>query len=56
MKFDSKNNAYLFLKSKKENNETLTEKELEAVKEFFTAEELVDLSFVKINMTDCYKH
>jgi hypothetical protein len=56
MEFTSKNEAYLFLKDKYEKGEHLTEEEMEAIKAFFTEEELADLSFDKINVNDCVKH
>ena len=56
MKFSTKDEAYNFLKSKYETNQQLTEEELVAVHEFFTDEELADLSFVSFKIEDCFNH
>jgi len=54
MKFNSKLEAHTFLKAKYENHMELTEEEQAAVQEFFTKEELEDLSFIKFAIEDCF--
>ena len=56
MKFNSKNEAYNLLKDKHESNQQLTEEESSAVSEFFTQEELADLSFISLKIEDCFNH
>jgi len=56
MKFSTKDEAYNFLKSKHEANQQPTEEELAAVHEFFTNEELADVSFVSFKIEDCFNH
>jgi len=54
MKFDNKTEAYNFLKEKHDNNQALTLDEEIAVKEFFTNDELADMSFVNFKIEDCF--
>jgi hypothetical protein len=56
MKFTSKQEAYNFLRTKHLEKTNLTEDEKQAVSEYFTAEQLTDLSFDHINMNDCFSH
>jgi hypothetical protein len=56
MKFNTKHEAYNLLKEKHESNQQLTEEESSAVNEFFTPEELADLSFVSFKIEDCFNH
>jgi hypothetical protein len=56
MKFNTKDEAYSILKSKHENNQSLTNEELIAVKEYFTEEELNDISFVNFKIEDCFNY
>lgn len=56
MKFLSKLEAYNFLEAKHITKDSLTNEELNAVKEFFTDDELLDISFDKIKIEDCFHH
>lgn len=56
MKFNNKLEARLFLKQKSETGSSLDAIELQAVLEFFTHEELEDMSFVEHNVSDCFKN
>lgn len=56
MKFKSKEEAYNFLQVKHLEKSNLTEEEKQAVNEYFTVEQLADLSFDYINMNDCFRH
>jgi hypothetical protein len=56
MKFNTKDEAYNVLKNKHENNMQLTEEEASAVNEFFTQEELADMSFDHFKIEDCFNH
>jgi len=56
MKFTTKLEAYNFLRTKYLEKLNLTEDEKQAVKEHFTDEELENLSFDRINMSECFKH
>jgi len=56
MKFLSKLEARNFLETKHITRDNLSVEEIAAVKEFFTDEELLDLSFDKIKIEDCFHH
>jgi len=54
MNFNNKTEAFNFLKEKHDNNQALTPDEEIAVNEFFTSDELADMSFVNFNIEDCF--
>lgn len=56
MKFNTKDEAFDFLKELQNQQRDLTETEKQAVNEFFTDDELADMCFIKINIEDCFSH
>jgi len=56
MKFNSKTEARKYLEDKNIKLLSVTDEELIAIKEFFTDEELADISFTKFNVEDCFKN
>jgi hypothetical protein len=56
MNITNKNEAFEFLREKHFKKETLTDEVKQEVLKFFTQEELDDISFDKINISNCFSH
>jgi hypothetical protein len=56
MKLTCKKEAYEFLKEAQKQRKVLTEEEKKEINNFFTETELQDLSFIKININNCFSH
>jgi hypothetical protein len=54
MKFNNKTEAYDYLKEKNLSNQELTVDEVTAIKEFFSQDELNDLSFIEFKIEECF--
>jgi hypothetical protein len=56
MKFQTKEEAFNYIKELQKQQKTPNQEELQAFKEFFTEEELADMCFTKISIEECFSH